>query len=175
MSSPIVHKNKLYVGSFDRILYAIDSKSGNELWRFENSKNWYWATPAVHEKYLFAASLDGKLYALDINSGKLLWSSSTEGKIVGTPAIIDDLIVISSTDKKIRLLRLIDGQQMDICNIGDQIKSNVISTNEWIFFTTEDSVRALKIKPNGNMDEEWDGGHFFKEDNPISNNRVRSC
>ena len=175
VSSPIVHKNKLYVGSFDRILYAIDSKSGNELWRFENSKNWYWATPAVHEKYLFAASLDGKLYALDINSGKLLWSSSTEGKIVGTPAIIDDLIVISSTDKKIRLLRLIDGQQMDICNIGDQIKSNVISTNEWIFFTTEDSVRALKIKPNGNMDEEWDGGHFFKEDNPISNNRVRSC
>ena len=30
-------------------------------------------------------------------------------------------------------------------------------------------------KQNGNMDEEWDGGHFFKEEQPISSNRIRSC
>tara|TARA_Y100000814_G_scaffold293515_1_gene275408 strand:- start:2551 stop:3765 length:1215 start_codon:yes stop_codon:yes gene_type:complete len=174
-SSPIVHKNKLYVGSFDRILYALNSKSGDELWRFENSKSWYWGTPVIHEDYLFAPSLDGNLYALDINSGKLLWSSSTEGKVVGTPAVINNFIVISSTDKKIRLLKLNDGQQIDICNIGDKIESDIITDNDLIFFSTEDSIRSIKIKQNGNMDEEWDGGHFFKEEQPISSNRIRSC
>ena len=154
-SSPIVHKNKLYVGSFDRILYALNSKSGDELWRFENSKSWYWGTPVIHEDYLFAPSLDGNLYALDINSGKLLWSSSTEGKVVGTPAVINNFIVISSTDKKIRLLKLNDGQQIDICNIGDKIESDIITDNDLIFFSTEDSIRSIKIKQNGNMDEEW--------------------
>ena len=174
-SSPIVHKNKLYVGSFDRILYALNSKSGDALWRFENSKSWYWGTPVIHEDYLFAPSLDGNLYALDINSGKLLWSSSTEGKVVGTPAVINNFIVISSTDKKIRLLKLNDGQQIDICNIGDKIESDIITDNDLIFFSTEDSIRSIKIKQNGNMDEEWDGGHFFKEEQPISSNRIRSC
>ena len=174
-SSPIVHKNKLYVGSFDRILYALNSKSGDELWRFENSKSWYWGTPVIHEDYLFAPSLDGNLYALDINSGKLLWSSSTVGKVVGTPAVINNFIVIASTDKKIRLLKLNDGQQIDICNIGDKIESDIITDNDLIFFSTEDSIRSIKIKQNGNMDEEWDGGHFFKEEQPISSNRIRSC
>ena len=175
VSTPIVNQNKVYVGSFDRILYAIDAKSGNEIWRFENAKSWYWGTPIIYEKYIFAPSLDGNLYALERESGKLLWTTNTEGKIVGSPVIINDYIVISSTDKKIRLLKLVDGQQIDICNIGDNIKSDIIKNNDLIFFTTEDSIRAIKIKQNGNMDEEWDGGHFFKEEQPISSNRIRSC
>lgn len=69
----------IYVGtSDDRVLVALDGKSGNELWRTPVKFNIF--GPCTYSKSMaYVGTLMGKLYAIDLKDGKVKWSYSTEG------------------------------------------------------------------------------------------------
>ena len=60
-SSPIVVGKRVYVGSSDGSLYAVDMRTGNEEWRFEAGAP-ITASPAVASKCLVIGTEDGVLY-----------------------------------------------------------------------------------------------------------------
>lgn len=174
VASPIIFKDSLFVGSFDRNFYAIDTETGEEVWRFTEANNWFWGQAVISGTQVFAPSLDGNLYALDIETGDLLWTLSTNGPIVGSPAVVFDMIAIPSSDKKIRLATLQDGDAVGDCNIGESIITPLVENKGVIYFGVRDgSIRALKIKPSGNPDELW--VRFTDENTPEPENRVLSC
>lgn len=160
-ATAMVHNDTVFVGSFDSVFYAFDLSSGEVEWTFNKASNWYWGAAVVSESTVFVPSLDGNLYALDVNSGKKQWELETEGAIVGSPAIVGDMIVVGSTDGEIRIAETKSGEILGSCDIGKSIESPISSEGSDVYFSVRDhSVRALSIKPNGNPDEKWDAPYF---------------
>ncbi len=74
-SSPALAGGKLYVGSADGTLYALDPASGREIWRFDTEghalesgkfgfdRRTIQSSPAVADGRVFVGSRDGFLYA----------------------------------------------------------------------------------------------------------------
>ena len=173
-AAPLVVGGTVYVGSFDGVFYALDAKTGDEEWRFEEASNWYWAGAVAGEGAVYAPSLDGNLYALDASTGELLWTLETDGPVVGSPAIVSDMIAVGSGDGKIRLARLRDGLELDACNIGEGIRASLVEKGGIIYFAARDhSIRALQIKANGNPDELW--VHYTDRDDPLPRDQVHAC
>ena len=163
-SSPLVIDQQILFGGFDSNFYSLDVNTGETNWTFGDAKNWYWATPIQSDGMIFAPSLDGYMYALDIDSGRKKWEFQTGEAIVGSPLIIDDLIVTGSKDGSIYVAELKSGEILGQCNIDEKIESNIISDPNFpgvIYFSARDhSIRALKIKSNGNPDEYWEAPYF---------------
>jgi outer membrane protein assembly factor BamB len=97
-AKPFVHENKVFFGSLDGNVYAVDTKTGQEIWRFFITKSEVIdKTPLVYNNVIYFGGGDGILYALDLN-GKELWRFKTNGPIWSQPVIKDDIMYFGSWD-----------------------------------------------------------------------------
>ena len=173
-STPAYDSGTVYFGSFDGVFYAVNAADGTLRWRFDGANSWYWGGPLVHGDTVYAPSLDGKLYALDKRTGDLRWSLATEGPIVGSPAVIFDMIAIGSDDGSLHIARISDGNPVDSCNMRTEIRSALAVRDGTVFLSAKDkTIRALRVKTNGNPDEEW--VHKPDEDDPVLRGRAPDC
>lgn len=99
-SSPVAYEGTIFVGSADHHLYAVDSESGRELWRFATGDR-VRASPLVHDDKLYISSWDGHLYCLDAGSGELVWSFDAEGVVQSTAAFCAGNVIVGSRRAKI--------------------------------------------------------------------------
>lgn len=109
-SSPVVVNKKVYVGSHDKSLYALDAESGSLLWSFQTEGE-VLSTPAVDKDKVFFGSKDGKIYALDASSGKLLWKYETEGGVMTSPIVAEDIVYAGSMDLYLYAINAADGKR----------------------------------------------------------------
>ena len=171
-----VHRPTIVTG-FAAALFLLGSSVNAALidhWKFEEGTNWYWGEAVVTDDSVYAASLDGNLYALDRATGALRWTFATQGPIVGKPVIVFDMIAVPSDDGGLHLVRLSDGKEVGACNMGTEFRSSLVMQNDVVFLNGRDSsIRALRIKPNGDPDEVW--VYFADEDTPIDIGRPPNC
>ena len=114
------------------------------------------------------------MYALDKRTGELRWTLATDGAIVGSPTVIFDMIAVGSDDGMLHIVRLSDGNPAGICDMRTEIRSSLALSDDTIFLHAKDkTIRALRIKTNGNPDEEW--VHQPEEDEPVLRGRVEDC
>lgn len=118
-SSPVVNSNRIYFGSSDRHLYAVDKTSGRQIWKFE-TKGPVNSSPAIHQNSVIFSSTDGNIYAVDKNTGKLLWKFKTKGEqrydlwdyYLSSPAIHNNVVYIGSGDSTVYALRTDSGKPL---------------------------------------------------------------
>ena len=72
LSSPALDHNRLYVGSSDGHVYALNASTGVLLWSYETGGVVH-ASPAVSDGTVYIGSWDSYLYALDAETGLLKW------------------------------------------------------------------------------------------------------
>ena len=70
----------LFFGSDDGHVYAVDSASGRQRWKFRTGGP-VAASPALAGGRVFVGSYDGRFYALDARTGELLWKFNTGGGV----------------------------------------------------------------------------------------------
>ena len=176
VSGIALHEGLVIFGGFDSTLYALDAESGDLVWDFPDATRWYWSTPLIHQGVVYAPSLDGTLYALDAATGSLKWRYDTEGRLVGAPAVVNNLIAVpiaDGGDSKIALLEL-NGSEQAACKIGADIRTSLEVSDDLIYFAaTDHTIRALRVKPSGNPDEEW--VFVTNADDPHPPDRARAC
>ena len=173
-SSPAYEDGTVYFGSFDSVFYAVNAEDGTLRWKFDDAGSWYWGAPLVHGDKVYASSLDGNLYALDKRTGSLVWTLATEGPIVGSPIVIFDMIAVGSDDGRLHIVRMSDGNPVDSCNMRTEIRSTLAVRDDTVFLSAKDkSIRALRVKTNGNPDEEW--VHQPDEETPVQRGRAPDC
>lgn len=83
-SSPAIAQGRVFVGSDDKSLHAIDLKTGKKVWSFATEGE-IESSPLVLNHLVYVGSSDGGLYAVDVATGKAAWSFKTEDKILGGP------------------------------------------------------------------------------------------
>ncbi|MGB6449953.1 MAG: PQQ-dependent dehydrogenase, methanol/ethanol family [Steroidobacteraceae bacterium] len=110
--TPVVVDGVMYLTSAWSIAYALDARTGQELWRYDPKVPPSWARficcdvvsrgPAVYQGKVIIATLDGRLIALDARNGKPLWSILTVDNknwpysITGAPRVFSGKVIIGN-------------------------------------------------------------------------------
>jgi outer membrane protein assembly factor BamB len=94
-SDVTVAGGRLYLGTHDGRLLAVDPERGEKAWEFASGDS-VLAAPAVEGDRVVFGSYDGHVYALDAGSGRLVWKRDTRGAVVSTPALVGDRVVVGN-------------------------------------------------------------------------------
>jgi len=105
LSSPAVLNGRVYFGSSDGNVYALDEKTGVLHWKFE-TKGIVHASPAIAGNTIYIGSWDSYLYALDAETGAEKWRFKTgEDPIIynqvgfqSSPAVVDGVVYVGCRD-----------------------------------------------------------------------------
>lgn len=81
-SSPAVVDGRVYVGALDGNMYALDLKTGKEIWTTPLD-DMVEASPTLVDGSVYIGTLAGTMYALDAESGEMRWTFQTGGKLTG--------------------------------------------------------------------------------------------
>lgn len=115
-ATPTYWSGMLFVGVQLGDLVALETGSGNEVWRYTGAPSMIRAThyhgqvpafpaaPAVTPGALWTGSPDGVLRALDPATGALLWSYELGVPITASPAPAGKVLVVASYDGTVRAL-----------------------------------------------------------------------
>ena len=79
----------------DKLVHALDPKSGRKLWTFATHGR-VDSSPVIVGSRVFVGSADGTFYALDRATGRPLWQFASGGKIVASAAVAAGSLVIGS-------------------------------------------------------------------------------
>ena len=110
-ATPLVVDGVMYTTSAWSIVYALDAKTGRELWVYDPQVPKRWGQfaccdvvnrgVAVWGGKVFVGTLDGRLDALDAATGKLVWEKVTVDQslpytITGAPRVFNGKVVIGN-------------------------------------------------------------------------------
>lgn len=110
-STPLVKDGRVFVGSNDGLLYAVDAKSGKLVWKKELDGE-VGTSPAAHEDTIFAGSGGGKFYALSASDGTIQWEHDAGLPIFGSPVVdtTNSLVIFGSNNGDLTALDLASGK-----------------------------------------------------------------
>ena len=140
-ASPVLHRDRLYLindNDEESYLLALDTKTGNEVWRVDRDEKSNWATPYLWENDQRTEIITpgtGRVRSYDLD-GKLLWTLQGMSSItIATPYQHDGLLYISSgyvldPNKPIYAIR--PGAKDDISLAKEE------TSNEWIVWSRRD-------------------------------------
>ncbi len=79
-TEPLFYKDRIYYGSWDGNFYCIDAKKGWMIWKWNETKNFYYSPAAVKPitdgKYIYLTTPDKIVYKLEMNLGKTVWKNN---------------------------------------------------------------------------------------------------
>ncbi|MGE5498674.1 MAG: PQQ-binding-like beta-propeller repeat protein [Syntrophothermus sp.] len=117
-SSPVLSENVLYVGSSDACLYAIDCRSGSEIWKFK-TMHIIRSSPVCQDGKIYFGSFDGRFYSLNAETGSELWNYriekpnfSRQGEIQSSALIAKEKVIFGSRDGNLHALDVKTGEQL---------------------------------------------------------------
>lgn len=152
-STPIVVDGVMYVTSAWSIVYALDAKTGEELWVYDPE-----ADPsasanaccdvvnrgvAVYDGKIFIGVIDGRLEALDARTGEVVWSTITVDQskpytITGAPRVVDGKVLIGNGGAELGVRGYVSAYD---ANSGEKI---------WRFYTAPNPNK----QPDGEISDE---------------------
>jgi outer membrane protein assembly factor BamB len=94
----------VYAGGRDKIMHALDTKTGKEIWAFTTKARIDSSPVVTPDGRVFFGSNDGNLYAVDGKTGKETWKFTAGAPISASPAMVGNRIVIGSQDGRIYCL-----------------------------------------------------------------------
>ena len=166
-STPIVDDGTMFLTSEWSIIYAIDAKTGNEVWYYDPEVPKDWGRKAccdvvnrgvaVWKGYVYSATLDGRLLKIDARSGELVWEIDTlidrnrDYTITGAPRIANDLIFIGNGGAEYGVRGYVSAFNV---NSGDLV---------WRFYTVPGDPSLPFEHPEMEIAAEtWKGGEWWK-------------
>jgi len=102
-SAATLADGRLYVGTDDGHLLALDPADGSRTWSFPANGSVV-STPVVASDRVYFGSFDGHVYALDASSGALLWNHDTGAPVTSTPALHEGRVIIGSRSYDLQAL-----------------------------------------------------------------------
>jgi outer membrane protein assembly factor BamB len=96
-SSAALFENRVIVGGRDKMVHALDARTGKPLWKFTTRAR-VDSSPAVAGGRVYVGSSDGKLYILDAATGAKQAEFEAGDAITSSPAVAAGRVVVGSVD-----------------------------------------------------------------------------
>lgn len=98
------------ISSYKRPDYSVNTEYSDvkEIW-LTNNEGAIYSSPVVYKENVFVGDDLGYMTCFSLKDGKRKWSFKTGNRILGTPAVENDIVVFGSTDKNIYGVDAISG------------------------------------------------------------------
>jgi outer membrane protein assembly factor BamB len=142
-SSPLLKNGRLYFGSWDHNVYAVDAGTGRKIWSFQ-ADNQVNTSAAYWKGRVYIASDGGTLYALSARTGKLLWSAQSQSKFgsrefwYATPTVAYGRVYIGNTDGTMYVFGADSGKLLWARPLGSYVYGAAAVYNRRVFVGTYD-------------------------------------
>ncbi|MFQ6128224.1 MAG: PQQ-binding-like beta-propeller repeat protein, partial [Thermoplasmata archaeon] len=94
-SSAAIAYDKVFIGSLDGNLYALDPQGGSVIWQYPIGATW--SSPAIASGKLFIGSKSGYLYSFDVmDTPQYDWRYLTGGPVDSSPAVSDGKVYVGT-------------------------------------------------------------------------------
>ncbi|MFE7834995.1 PQQ-binding-like beta-propeller repeat protein [Streptomyces sp. NPDC057474] len=138
-SSPAVAKGVVYVGSWDRKLYAVDADSGIGVWSYPTPLGGVSSSPAVVNDIVYFGCEDGDLRAVDAETGKLIWRFTADDVMRSSPTVANGIVYIGSDDENLYAVRADSGEKVWSFSTGDEVRSSPAVANGIVYVGSRDN------------------------------------
>ena len=119
-----VARGRVYFGSWDHRVYAVDARTGHLDWSFVTGDRVKGGVAFVGGT-IFAGSYDGRLYALEARTGKLRWRTGGLGGLYATPSVAHGRVFIGSTNGRVYAFAARSGRLLWSTRTGSYVYSPV--------------------------------------------------
>lgn len=106
VGTPAVVDGKLFVGTFGKEFYALNTETGDIVGQPTTTEGWVWAGPTVTEQKIYFADLDGNLYAIDRTAGTATTLSNLDGAVLSAPLVVSDTLYVTTDTGILHILTL---------------------------------------------------------------------
>jgi len=165
-SSPALDAGRVFVGSSDENVYALDLASGEKLWSYKTAGG-IEAAPCVREGRVFVGSADGFLYALDAGTGELKWKYETQGQILGSanwtraPDGHQTWILVGSYDNKVHCVEAGAGRPVWVYETDNYVNgSPAVADGRCVFGGCDALIHVVSVA-DGTKVAEIDSGSYI--------------
>jgi outer membrane protein assembly factor BamB len=110
-SSIVADSKRVYVGSRDKSLYALDLATGKEQWRVQ-SQDLMTATPALYRDMVLFADYKGIVQAVGANDGKQRWRYDARLPVAGDLIVDADRVFVGSRTYDLIALDAASGKEL---------------------------------------------------------------
>lgn len=146
------YHHSVFVGSDDGNIYALDSATGTEQWRFKTGGA-VQSSPSVANDIVYVGSNDKNVYALNAKNGNLIWKFPTYAAVKSSPAVANGMVYIGSSDNYVYALDAGSGFIWWKFLTGGWVDSSPAVANGVVYIGSYDgNVYALDAKTGA---EKW--------------------
>jgi len=110
-AGPAVADGRIYVGSENNTLYALDRSDGTETWVVETGGP-VRSTPAVADGTVYVGTDEGRVLAVDAESGAPEWDIEVDGRVRASPAVADGRVHVGSGNGAVYAIDTATGEQV---------------------------------------------------------------
>jgi outer membrane protein assembly factor BamB len=152
-SSPAVANGKVYFGSGDGNVYAVDAASGLLQWKYP-TEDVVHSSPAVVNNTVYIGSWDSRLYAIDAETGQLKWSfksgedPATHNQVgfQSSPAVVDGTVYIGCRDAHVYAIDATTGRKKwDYPTSKSWVVGTPAVRDGTVYVGTSDSARFMAL------------------------------
>ncbi len=119
-SALTLHQEALYLGMEGGVLQAVDTRQGNELWRYPLPEHWLPTEAATAGGLVFIGTRDARplgsgdkaLLALDVASGEEVWRFETGALSLSAPVVGAGRVYFATNDGTVYALEAKGGQEL---------------------------------------------------------------
>jgi outer membrane protein assembly factor BamB len=154
LSSPAVWGGKVYFGSGDGNVYAVEAASGKVDWKVTTGDVVH-ASPAIADGVVYVGSWDSYFYAIDAVTGGVRWRFKTgeDAKIynqVGiqsSAAVADGVVYFGCRDSKLYAVDAATGKERwRFDNKGSWVITSPAIRDGKVYFATSDSTQLIALE-----------------------------
>jgi outer membrane protein assembly factor BamB len=149
LSSPLVVGGKVYFGSSDGHVYAVDAASGELAWKFATGDVVH-ASPAYADGLVVVGSWDGRLYALDAATGAQRWAFQAgvdplihnQQGFQSSAAIVHGVVYVGCRDAHLYAIDLHTGaEKWNVDTAGSWVVGSPAVAGGRVYFATSDTAQ----------------------------------
>jgi outer membrane protein assembly factor BamB len=116
-SSPVIGSDRVYIGSDDGNVYALNLNDGTKIWNYDTGSA-VEAPPLLVDQIVYVGNLYGTLFAVDALTGEFKWRYETDSQISGSANWVttsngkDKWILVGSYDNMMHCVHAATGEKM---------------------------------------------------------------
>ena len=130
-------KDRVYVGSMDHKVYAIDRQRGTQVWVRDIGGS-VPGSVALDDGLLFVGGVDKKLHALKVEDGTVIWSQFLGHWVWGEALVHEGYVYVGSLDGKLHALRVSDGaERWPAIALSSAVRAGPVLLNGYLVMGTE--------------------------------------
>ena len=145
-ASPAVADGRVFIGSRDGFLYAVDAATGKQAWRVDHQMSWVNTSPAFADGVVYAGSSDERfLQAVDARTGRELWRLATQRPVWSSPAVAGDMVYVGDGSGTVYAVDRASGRERWRHQAGRRIFSSPVIADGVLYVGNDDGgVYAIR-------------------------------